>query len=862
MKHTNEINNMQTSNSGRFFSRLGGLALLASIALAGCGGGASTTSQIPQAGTTTSSESTAFFNSSGGSDLDRFRDNLWRNINATSRCGNCHTPGGNAASHPFANASDVNAAYSTITQSDASSSNRYINRTTPSASGIVTKFSGAGHFCWQATQAACATDLTTWITAWIQPTGTTGTTISLTAPTDEAISGGKFFPATAPGNYSGVHTILMARCANCHVPNVQQAQQPYFAVASAQASYDAVVSNAKINLNATSQSRLYRRLVDDNHNCWTTSCANDGAAMLAAIDAMANGITAITQEAGTVVSRVVDLSDGISVSLGSRIDANAIAVYDFKEGTGAVINDTSGVGAPTNLSLQGVQGTDYQWLPNWGIRFLTPTGRAQATDSSKIHSGIISANAYTIEAWVIPSNVTQQDANIVSFSASGAERNFALAQYQTRYQSFNRSNNPAIPTAQKTTGEPVLETNDDDNDALATLQHVVVTYSAAAGRRIYVNGRYTEDTDPVSGASLGNWLTGGGYQLMFGSEGGARPWAGTLRKVVIHRAALTEAEVQQNFSASVGQKYILMFNVSGLGGFPAGSYVHAQVEEFDGFSYLFYKPTLINLNSTVPTALAIRGIRVGVNARESAIGQVFAGVNATIGSTYLAGTGPDSGQVLSYLGAVIPKENGPTLDKFFLSFETIGSQVATKDYNPPLTGAALIPPALNPSAVSDVALHTFEEISASMSELTGINRTRVATTFNRIFQQLPPTEAITGFVPSHQTGITELAINYCNQLAGDTTRTTYFPSVNFGGMSFATDANRDAVIDPLLDRLLNVTSGTPTNQPSATAVRTELRSLIGTLSTSCAGACSGPRTVEIVTATCAAAISSAAMLLQ
>ena len=54
------------------------------------------------------------------------------------------------------------------------------------------------------------------------------------------------------------------------------------------------------------------------------------------------------------------------------------------------------------------------------------------------------------------------------------------------YESFNRS----TVTDDNNAGEPVVSTEDDDELVQATLQHVVVTYDAVEGRRIYVNGGY------------------------------------------------------------------------------------------------------------------------------------------------------------------------------------------------------------------------------------------------------------------------------------------------------------------------------------------------------------------------------------
>ncbi len=56
-----------------------------------------------------------------------------------------------------------------------------INRENPGLSLLVTKVAG-GHNCWRGDPAACASDLTRWITAWVGATGTGGKQITLLEP--------------------------------------------------------------------------------------------------------------------------------------------------------------------------------------------------------------------------------------------------------------------------------------------------------------------------------------------------------------------------------------------------------------------------------------------------------------------------------------------------------------------------------------------------------------------------------------------------------------------------------------------------------------------------------------------------------
>ena len=109
------------------------------------------------------------------------------------------------------------------------------------------------------------------------------------------------------------------------------------------------------------------------------------------------------------------------------------------------------------------------------------------------------AGEYTIETWVAPSDVTQTNAWIVSYSGSNTTRNMTLGQAAMQYQGLARSSTTS------TAGMPPLITKTTGGAAQAALSHVVLTYDAVNGQKIYVNGVYTGDADPSKGGSLANW---------------------------------------------------------------------------------------------------------------------------------------------------------------------------------------------------------------------------------------------------------------------------------------------------------------------------------------------------------------------
>ena len=823
-------------------------ALLVTLTLAACGGASTSENPVTAAGAAAALYSGP---APATADVQAFKINLWDNLNGQDRCGACHGTGGQAPS--FVRMDDVNLAYA--------EANPIVDLANPPGSRMVVKVAG-GHNCWLASSSACADVITAYITAWAGGVTGGGNVIELTAPPLNDPASSKSFPADSSLFASTVHPLLTANCAGCHVDSAQNAQSPFFADSDPDKSYEA--AKPKMDLDNPANSRFVVRLRDEFHNCWdpnntgSSDCSASAALMEAAITAFAGQIPLTQVDPALVTSKALTLLDGIVASGGNRHETNVIALYQFKTGQGTTAFDTSGVSPDMHLSLSGNVG----WVGGWGIDL--GGGKAQATTSNsrKLHDLITATGEYSIEAWVVPANVTQDGpARIISYSAGTTERNFTVGQTQYNYDFLQRS------TTTDANGDPRLSTADADEDLQATLQHVVATYDPVNGRRIYVNGVFTDDLDPAAGGSLIDWDNS--FAFVLGNEvSGDRPWSGKLRLVAIHNRALTDAQIVQNFQAGVGEKFYLLFNVADHSGIP-DSYVLIEVSQFDNYSYLFNQPVFIVLDpAVIPDNIPVAGMRIGINGKEATVGQAYQNLDTVISSALYT---PGIGQKLSDLGTIIASEKGPGADEFFLTFEVFGSSTNIVLEPAPLQPAP--PPDL--PAAADVGLRNFDEINATMSAVTGVSTTQagVDAVFDSIRQQLPPVENIEGFLSAHQMAISQLAIEYCSALVdnqGQILREDYFPGFFTSGVApqtadtaFDSPAKRDLVVVPLLDRIMNTGL---TVQPDPAAVGSELDSLI-LLLTECAQApaptcATSVRTEEIVKATCAATLGSAVMLLQ
>jgi len=809
--------------------------------LGACGGGAGTESlPAPRGSTTVGISYTGPAPSTD--DIQRFKLNLWDKVSQTNRCGACHGQDG-PASPAFVRNDDINAAYA--------AANPLVNLGSPADSRLVTKVAG-GHNCWLQADSACGAVMTAYIEAWANGTGaSSGREITLQAPVDITPGSSKSFPSNASGFGTTVHGLLVTHCSRCHDEGSATPQAPFFAGSDASVAYEA--AKAKIDLDTPANSRLVVRLRSEFHNCWSGDCQNDANAMESAIQAFSGLAPINAVDPNLVVSKALKLTNGIIASGGSRVEDNVIALYEFKTGQGNFAYDTSGVEPGLHLNLSGNVG----WVGGWGVEIIDGKAQGSTTASKKLHDLITATGEYSIEAWVVPANVTQEGpARIISYSAGTQARNFTLGQTLYNYDFLHRS------STTNGNGEPALSTADAAEVLQATQQHVVVTYDPANGRRIYVNGQFTGDLDTVTGGNLSDWDDT--YALVLGNEAsGDRLWQGKLRLVAVHNRALTQSQIQQNFEVGVGEKFFLLFGISHVVNVPQ-SYIMFEVSQFDSYSYLFNNPTFISLDPNAnPASIPLRTMRIGINGKEALVGQAYAKLNTTLGgSSYLP-----TGQKISPIGTIVALDKGSDADEFFLTFEMLGNHTNIVSEPALLTPAS--PPDLSP--VSDIGLRTFEEIQATMATVTDVSPTQagVKAVFSAVKQQLPTVENIEGFLSAHQMAVSQLAIEYCSALVdgkGQQARGQYFPGFDFtapASTAFDQASKRDLLIDPLLNRIVGINIAA---QADPALVKSELNLLIDRLTTCATGAgasCATPaRTVKVAKAGCAALLGSAVTLLQ
>ena len=658
-----------------------------------------------------------------------------------------------------------------------------------------------------------------------------------------------FDPTNVPGSREAFETtlypLLTQYCVNCHANGPGS---PQFATPVSGTAYTEILAQNKVNLADPGSSRIVRKLIDEQHNCWS-DCTTDANMLEAAVQAWADAIhfgQGGVSIGETLSSTSLTLADGTEDTSVQRYDTDIIARWDFKEGAGAVAFDTSGVQPSIDLALQG----GVTWLTAWGVNI--DTGIVQGMSGNrKLYDRIADpktgSGQYSVEAWITnASTALEGPARIITYSADTGARNFTLGQVMYQYDFRNRGVSPDVSG----NGTPSLITYDADQDLQDRLQHVVITYDALRGRRINVDGKWTEDVDPVSPPPrLWNWDRN--FTFALGNEiTQDRQWKGQVRFVAVYDRALTDAQIVQNFNAGVGKRISMSFDVSHWAG--PGSSIEFQVSEFDNASYMFCNPIF---HTPQPSGYELAHVRIAVNGTLAPTGQGFVTLDTPI---------TDTRTVLSQRCTVIPKGPDPATDEFNIVFEDLGGfqNVITEPVPPP----AVVQ--LDPTARPTYGVRDYGRIRESMASVTGVSALvpEIDAAYQDLEQQLPSTFDVRSFVSSQQVGISKLALEFCDALVESAPlRTTFFgsfpfttePVAVFGAAATPNTVNRNQIADALYNHMVG--SGL-TVQPSLTDTRSDLSGLVDTLVASCLGTpCDAQRTQAIVMGECTAVLASAAV---
>lgn len=241
----------------------------------------------------------------------------------------------------------------------------------------------------------------------------------------------------------------------------------------------------------------------------------------------------------TVANTVVTPTQFPTPEIGDeRVTDGLIALYEFNEGSGSAVTDSSGVGSPLDLSIADTG--NVTWLPG-GLRVDASTTIGSGGPASKFNDGAIASGEITLEAWIKPENSSQNGpARIVSVSDDIFNRNVTLGQNASEYDARLRM------TIANNNGQPSTATT--NGSANTQLRHVVFTRNST-GTALYVDGSLVGSRSDAG--DLTTWNAS--YALTLANEmTGDRPWLGEFRLVALYDRALTAGEVINNFTLGEG----------------------------------------------------------------------------------------------------------------------------------------------------------------------------------------------------------------------------------------------------------------------------------------------------------------------
>ncbi len=222
-----------------------------------------------------------------------------------------------------------------------------------------------------------------------------------------------------------------------------------------------------------------------------------------------------------------------------RVTDGLVLLYDFNEASGTIVHDVSGVGTPLDLVI--LDTSRVRWLSDSnGLQLINPGSAIKSGSSAgKVHTALTATNQFTLETWVSPASLTQEGPVRIITMSEGTQRhqvNFHLGQQgpaaSLRVRTICDYRNSTLMRRVFTdTGRP---------------WHVVLTYDGAV-ERTFVYGA-EQETRQSMGGDFSNWDPN--YPLLIGNEATLdRPYLGEIFLVSLYDRALSNAEIQRNFSA-------------------------------------------------------------------------------------------------------------------------------------------------------------------------------------------------------------------------------------------------------------------------------------------------------------------------
>jgi hypothetical protein len=224
-----------------------------------------------------------------------------------------------------------------------------------------------------------------------------------------------------------------------------------------------------------------------------------------------------------------------AVDADTRVTGGLLALYTFREDSGATVHDVSGVSPPLDLTIQQGDAGTGSFVAN-GFSFAGGFATS-IVPATKIFSACQASGEITMETWATPSNNTDGPVRVAGLSLGYGNHDLGLDQSTNEWDALIRDSNGNA-----------IDFTSPSGSLTTSMTQVVAARTKVGTWTLYLNGESVATMAPA--ADLTAWDTS--FPMTMGNaKTFDAPFNGTVHLVAIYSRALTAAEVLHNYEVGV-----------------------------------------------------------------------------------------------------------------------------------------------------------------------------------------------------------------------------------------------------------------------------------------------------------------------
>ncbi len=315
----------------------------------------------------------------------------------------------------------------------------------------------------------------------------------------------------------------------------------------------------------------------------------------------------------------------LSVAETKRVKDGLIAYYNFGFDPDFIIHDQSSFGEPLNLRV--AKPNAVSWEPSNKLKIQSGTVLVSTAPANKIIDALKKTNEITIECWIKPLEPEfSTRSRIISLSSNDNEIGFLLDQDYSGNADLHSLTYGVRMQTESTNSSGYPEFIPDlGNIPFINLQHLAYVRDSLGKEVMYING--IKSSEGFRPSDFSTWNDD--FYLKFGNESDLKyPWKGTFYSVAIYKDALTQIQVNRNYSLgpcdsirqdgldyeiSVYPNPVTDLAVIEINPVSTQDYVpQTMIRVLDVFGKVYYQKSLFNPNSQFTETLDFRQYQKGI----------------------------------------------------------------------------------------------------------------------------------------------------------------------------------------------------------------------------------------------------------